>query len=78
MDAVADLEKLVTEQEEAGILVADSHYLDDEFEDDEDDDDDDDDPHSPVHPRGESESPRRRRRRSSAGPRHVAGGHSGL
>lgn len=76
MDAVANLEKLVTEQEEAGV-DAEGHYLDDEFEDD-DDDDEDDEPHRPSHTRGQSKSPKRRRRLSSVGPRYVAGENSDL
>lgn len=71
LDAVTDLEKMVAEQEEAG-LDAESHYLDDEFEDD--DEDDDDELHHSSHIRDESRSPKRRRRRlSSVGPRYAAG-----
>ena len=69
LDAVANLEGLVQEQEEAG-LAAEDRYI---FEgDDDDDDDDDDEPPSPSLTR-EDVPPKRRRRRSSAAPRYAAG-----
>jgi phosphate transporter len=72
LDAVANLEELVKDQEEAG-LAAEHQYLVEGEEDDDDDDDDDDEPASLSLSRDESRPPKRRRRRSSATPRYVAG-----
>ncbi|KAF8835671.1 Sodium/sulfate symporter, partial [Paxillus ammoniavirescens] len=74
LEELAELEELVTEQDEVG-LAAEEHYMNDDGDEDDDDDDDDEQLGDHVHFE-DGQVPKRRRRKSSSagyGPRRTRG-----